>query len=429
MRDPRAPIINGHDFSGTVNQYSFQCEPYYEEGGNGGTFLDGSTVKDVLAVKERLSWTINSLTAERYAAMCTALNSGETPDLAVVLFKDPAINAIRKAAFHVVTRPPFLFSKEEPYFCTKAGAALILEESYHIERYAFTPPTQTDYAVGDSFEFALAGMSAAAYDAANTATNIMPFCVVVPADGSTAGSAGSIRVSVSYTGVEIDAFTVNVAELSVVASGDWWELYNNGKLRVFCEGDMPNRNPAPWASNRASIRKIAISDSVSSIGNYAFDKCLALTSVTIPNSVSTIGKLAFNECAHMTSVTIGDHVTSIGDNAFAYCSELTSITIPDSVSSIGTAAFHSCSGLTSAVILASVTSIADGLFIFCTSLTSVTIPDSVGSIGDDAFSGCARLSDVYYSGTQEQWAAISVGSGNGALSRATIHYSSGEEPI
>lgn len=55
---------------------------------------------------------------------------------------------------------------------------------------------------------------------------------------------------------------------------------------------------------------------------------------------------------NLVSVDIGDTVTSIGDYAFNGCSGLTSVTIPDSVTDIGSEAFWGCSGLTSVTIVA-----------------------------------------------------------------------------
>ena len=62
----------------------------------------------------------------------------------------------------------------------------------------------------------------------------------------------------------------------------------------------------------------------------------------LPNSVTHIGNAAFNGCGGLTNVTIGKGVASIGDDAFADCFSLTSVTIPDSVTHIGDEALRYC---------------------------------------------------------------------------------------
>ena len=136
-----------------------------------------------------------------------------------------------------------------------------------------------------------------------------------------------------------------------------------------------------WAfSDCRSLTSVTIPNSVTSIGTDAFSYCSGLTSIKvergntnydsrdncnavietssntlitgcmntiIPNSVTTIGQSAFEQCYDLTSVTIPNSVTTIGNRAFEGCSGLTSVTIPNSVTTIGDRAFYSCSELTS----------------------------------------------------------------------------------
>ncbi len=196
--------------------------------------------------------------------------------------------------------------------------------------------------------------------------------------------------------------------LTISGTGEMWD-YTNG-IEV------------PWHSVLPNITDIVIENGVTSVGGAAFSGCTSITSVCIPDSVTVIGDNAFVGCNSLTSINIPDSVTSIENGAFAGCSSLTSISIPDSVTSIADGAFYKCTSLTSIDIPDGVTSICNGTFEYCTSLASISIPDSVTYIGNYAFYGCASFNDVYYNGSEIDWAAVHIGSYNSSLANATIHY-------
>ena len=145
---------------------------------------------------------------------------------------------------------------------------------------------------------------------------------------------------------------------------------------------------------------LTIPDGVTSIGDGAFRHCSGLTSLTIPDSVTSIGSWAFVGCSGLTSVTIPDSVTSFAGDFFAYCSSLTSVTMPDGVTSI---CFRGCSSLTSVTLPSSVIALQDNAFYECSSLTSITIPAGVKRIGMYAFINCSNLASVTFIDTKSIW--------------------------
>ena len=249
-----------------------------------------------------------------------------------------------------------------------------------------------------------------------------------------------------------------VSAYDVQIDGIYYNLNSSSKT-----AEVTYQGPDPWEDNKSAyIGAVEIPEkvtyegvdfNVTTIGDYAFQRCSGLTSVAIPTSVVSIGVSAFNLCTSLTSVHISDleawckvafmdsysnplryahhlflngeeikelvipnTVTSIGDWAFYCCNGLYSVTIPNSVTSIGIYAFSYCEGLSSVsipnsvtnirewtfaysgiksiTIPNSVTSIEGGAFYRCRDLTYVTIPNSVTTIGGDAFAFCSGLTSI-----------------------------------
>ena len=194
--------------------------------------------------------------------------------------------------------------------------------------------------------------------------------------------------------------------------------HDGGTYRVTTIGDYA-------FSNCGALTSVSMPE-VTRIGDGAFYSCSALTSISMP-SVTAIGRDAFWDCYSLSSVSIPSTVTTIGERVFDGCDSLkeitvdeanadyasvdgvlynkeistllccpgakTSVSIPNSVTTIGDYAFYGCSLLES-IEMNSVITIGDFAITYCNSLTSINIPSTVTTIGEVAFGGCDSLKEI-----------------------------------
>ena len=169
---------------------------------------------------------------------------------------------------------------------------------------------------------------------------------------------------------------------------------------------------------------VTIPDTVTVIGDSAFENCDNLKNVKISENLKKLGMMAFGNCDALTEIEIPKNITTVAYNEFynpvrgpftgsdslqtvvfeegmtwlpAYilsgCSGFTTVKIPETVTEIGGGAFSDCSRLESIEIPESVTEIGSHTF-SNTKLESIRVPDTVTDMGDHVFSGCTELKEV-----------------------------------
>ena len=128
---------------------------------------------------------------------------------------------------------------------------------------------------------------------------------------------------------------------------------------------------------------VVIPDSVTVIGDAAFEDQDQITTVLIGDGVVTIDSDAFEGAHSLTSLTLGRGVATIGADAFYDTGTLASLVIPDSVISVGNAAFRG-SGITSLALGSGLESIETYGFANNT-IGNLVLPDSLTMLGSYSF--------------------------------------------
>ncbi len=185
------------------------------------------------------------------------------------------------------------------------------------------------------------------------------------------------------------------------ASGSWegiaWEYKKDGQtLTLNGTGVMKNADSADsigWAAIRTSVKTVTVSDTISSIGDYAFYGMTALESVKLSSNTQSIGNYAFSFCSSLASVSIPEGVTSIGISAFEGCRALKSVKLPTTVTALGERTFAFCRTLETVIIPCKPeTGIGSWCFKECEKLSTLaTLPEVI--FAEDALEDAAISAD------------------------------------
>ena len=124
--------------------------------------------------------------------------------------------------------------------------------------------------------------------------------------------------------------------------------------------------------------------------NNDFENLLTNKLTALDSDVTSIRQFAFRGCTALTSINL-PKATSIATNAFYGCSKLTSVNMP-LVKSIGENAFNGCSILPS-IVLPSLTSGDSYMFRYCYQLKTIDLP-VVANLVNNMFGDCRRLTAV-----------------------------------
>ena len=150
-----------------------------------------------------------------------------------------------------------------------------------------------------------------------------------------------------------------------------------------------------FAFNRCGFTgDLIIPESVTSIGAYAFSGCDFTGELKLPERLASIGAYAFNGCDFTGELKLPESLTSIGNGVFSVCGFTGELKLPEKLTSIGGSAFSACGFTGDLIIPESVTSIGGWAFDDCSFTGELKLPENLTSIGECAFRNCNFTGDI-----------------------------------
>ena len=102
----------------------------------------------------------------------------------------------------------------------------------------------------------------------------------------------------------------------------YWE-YADGVLTITGTGEMYDYaadTDVPWYDVRGNIKTVSLPDAMTKIGQNAFYKCTAMTSINMPTSLTAIGEKAFAQDTKLAcEIILPASMTTIASRAFFNC--------------------------------------------------------------------------------------------------------------
>ena len=171
---------------------------------------------------------------------------------------------------------------------------------------------------------------------------------------------------------------------------------NNGNCLIEFEGKFTRIPDRAFQNTKINSNNIAIPNTVTSIGSYAFYNTAISGHLAIPNSVTEIGEGAFENCRELNSLFLPSNLKRIENRTFNACGFSGGLTIPNSVTEIGEKAFYNCTGFNGTLTLSNkLGKIGENAFNGCSGFRgSLTLPSSVTTIGKSAFRTCCSFTNL-----------------------------------
>ena len=239
----------------------------------------------------------------------------------------------------------------------------------------------------------------------------------------------TIEIPIAVSVIGEDAFGASITALTVTAGNPTFRavdgvLFKGNELNLYPRGRTDTTYQVP--------------EGTTAIGDKAFDRNTALTSLSLPLSFTSFASNPLRGVSNLESVTVevgNPNFNTIGGVLFrgsalvAYPKGKTGATysVPVGTTTIGDAAFHSAPTLTTVTLPDSITVLEYAAFIYATNLASINLPSGLTTLGQNSLY-YTKISNIVVPHTMINWGYQPFGQNQNPAGTAFDVYFEGDAP-